>query len=69
MPRSFSVVIEVLLLVALLVVGVTGAAWFVLQGSDAAVACRGAHVVAARVLLGLVVAHVLAVASHLFELA
>jgi cytochrome b561 len=68
-PGGLFAVIEGLLLLALLVVGVTGAAWFVLQGSDEAVVCRGVHVVSARVLLGLIVAHVLAVASHLFELA
>lgn len=68
-PGGLFAVIEGLLLLALLVVGVTGAAWFVLQGSDAAVACRGVHVLAAHALLGLVIAHVLAVASHLFELA
>lgn len=62
-------VIEGLLLLALLVVGLTGAAWFLLQGSAEAVACRGAHIIAARVLVGLVVAHVLAVATHLLELA
>ena len=62
-------VIEGLLLLALLVVGITGAAWFLLQGSADALACRSAHVVAARVLVGLIVAHVLAVASHLLELA
>ncbi len=61
--------IEGLLLLALLIVGVTGAAWFVLQGSAEAVACRDAHIVAARVLVGLVLAHVLAVATHLVELA
>lgn len=61
--------IEGLLLLALLVVGITGAAWFLLQGSAEAVTCRGAHIVAARVLAGLIVAHVLAVATHLLELA
>lgn len=61
--------IEGLLLLALLVVGLTGAAWFVVQGSTEALACRDAHMVAARVLIGLVVAHVLAVATHLVELA
>ncbi|HET7202614.1 MAG TPA: cytochrome b/b6 domain-containing protein [Steroidobacteraceae bacterium] len=62
-------VIEGLLLLALLIVGVTGTAWILLQGSAEAVACRGAHIVAARVLVGLIVAHVLAVATHLVELA
>jgi len=60
--------IEGLLLVALLAVAITGAAWFALQGSAEAVAWRGHHVIAARVLIGLIVAHVLAVASHLLDL-
>jgi hypothetical protein len=62
-------VIEGLLLLALLAVALTGAAWFVTQGSDAAVTWRDAHVVTSRVLIGLIVAHVAAVASHLLELA
>jgi hypothetical protein len=60
--------IEGLLLIALLAVAITGAAWFALQGSAEAVAWRGHHVVAARVLVGLIVAHLLAVASHLLDL-
>ena len=62
-------VLEGLLLLALLLVALTGLAWFLLQGSAEALACRDVHVVGARVLLGLIVAHVLAVVSHLFELA
>jgi cytochrome b561 len=62
-------VIEGLLLLALLLVGISGAAWFLLQGSADAVAYRAVHVVSARVLAGLIVAHVLAVATHLLELA
>jgi cytochrome b561 len=62
-------VIEGLLLLALLVVGVTGVAWLALQGGAEALACRAVHIVAARVLIGLIVAHVLAVAIHLIELA
>ena len=62
-------VIEGLLLLALVVVGVTGAAWFMLQSSEHAIACRNVHIVGAHVLVGLIVAHVLAVATHLFELA
>ena len=61
--------IEGLLLLALLVVGLTGAGWFVLQGSAEALACRDVHIVAARVLIGLGLAHVLAVATQLVELA
>jgi cytochrome b561 len=62
-------VVEGLLLLALLFVGLSGAAWYGMQGSAEALACRAAHVVGARVLLGLIVAHVLAVAAHLRELA
>jgi hypothetical protein len=62
-------VIEGLLLLALLAVAATGAAWYLVQGSDAALAWRAQHIVAARILIGLIVAHVLAVASHLLELA
>lgn len=62
-------VIEGLLLLVLLLVAATGAAWLLLQGSPEALACRAIHVVAARVLIGLIVAHVLAVATHLLELA
>jgi cytochrome b561 len=62
-------VIEGLLLLALLVVGATGVTWLALQGGAEALACRAVHIVAARVLMGLIVAHVLAVAMHLIELA
>ena len=67
--RAMLVLASGYLFTALLVVALTGAAWFVLQGSAEAVACRAVHIVAARVLLGLIVAHVLAVASHVIELA
>jgi hypothetical protein len=60
--------IEGLLLVALLAVALTGAAWFALQGSAEAVAWRGHHILAARALIGLIIAHLLAVASHLLDL-
>jgi thiosulfate reductase cytochrome b subunit len=62
-------VIEGLLLCALLVVAVTGAGWWIAQGTSEALAWRDVHIVGARVLIGLIVAHVLAVATHLFELA
>ena len=61
--------IEGLLLLALLVAGVAGAGWFLAQGGDTALAWRSVHVVAARVLIGLVVLHVAAVASHLVDFA
>lgn len=62
-------VIEGLLLAILLLVAVTGVGWLVAQGSDAALDWRLAHVVGARLLIGLLVAHVVAVATHLLELA
>ena len=61
--------IEGLLLLALLVAGIAGAGWFMAQGGDTALAWRSVHVVAARVLIGLAVLHVMAVASHLADLA
>ena len=66
---GFYSVIEGLLLLALLVAGVAGAGWFLMQGGDTALAWRSVHVVAARVLIGLVVLHVAAVASHLADFA
>ena len=66
---GFYSVIEGLLLLALLVAGVAGAGWFLAQGGDTALAWRSVHVVAARVLIGLVVLHVAAVASHLVDFA
>ncbi len=61
-------VIEGLLLVAIVATGVTGAVWFLLQGSSDAIAWRGWHILAARALIGVGIAHVLAVASHLLDL-
>lgn len=60
--------IEGLALLVLLATAVTGAAWFFLDGSNAALACRSAHSVAAQALIGLVVAHVVTVSLHLVEL-
>jgi cytochrome b561 len=62
-------VIEGLLLLVLLVLGITGAAWFMWQGSAEAAQCRAVHIVGARVLIGLVLAHLFAVATHLVALA
>ena len=61
-------VIEGLLLAALLVVAISGAGWLLAQGTAASLDWRGVHVVGARVLIGLVLTHVVAVATHLFEL-
>jgi hypothetical protein len=60
-------VIEGLLLVAIVVTGATGAMWFLLQGSSDAIAWRGWHIASAWALIGVGIAHVLAVASHLLD--
>ncbi len=57
-----------MLLVALVVTALTGAMWFLLQGSSDAIAWRGWHILSARALIGVGIAHVLAVASHLLDL-
>lgn len=59
--------LEGLLLVLLVATAVTGAAWFVTQGSDAALAWRGYHALAARGLIGLLVMHVVSVSLHLLD--
>jgi hypothetical protein len=61
-------VIEGLALVALIATGATGAIWFLVQGTSDAMAWRGWHILSARVLIGVGIAHVLAVASHLLDL-
>ena len=61
--------IEGLLLIAFAVAALTGAAWFLANGSDAALDWRACHIVAARCLVGLAVLHILAVASHLLDFA
>ncbi|HTN47796.1 MAG TPA: cytochrome b/b6 domain-containing protein [Burkholderiaceae bacterium] len=60
--------IEGLLLLTLLVACVSGAFWFALQGSDAAVVARSAHRAVAHALIALLLAHVAAVALHLVDL-
>jgi hypothetical protein len=60
--------IEGLLLLALLAVAGTGTAWFALSGSDAAVAWRAVHIIAAQMFAVLLAAHVVAVALHLVDL-
>lgn len=61
--------IEGLALLALTATALTGAAWFLAHGSDAALGWRECHIAAARCLIGLVVLHILAVASHLLDFA
>jgi hypothetical protein len=60
--------IEGLLLILLLVTALTGAGWALAQGSHAALTWREVHIVAAQVLTGLIIAHVVAVATHLRDL-
>ena len=60
--------IEGLLLLALLVTALTGALWFLVRDADSAIAWRGQHVVAARALVALMVAHVIAVSLHFVDL-
>lgn len=60
--------IEGLLLIALLAAGLTGALWFAQQGTDAALAWRSAHGVAAWTFAGLLAAHVISVSLHLVDL-
>ncbi len=56
--------IEGLLLLALVATAATGALWYVAQGGDGAIVWRGHHILAARVFVGLFIAHVVAVALH-----
>ncbi len=60
--------IEGLLLLTLLATGATGALWFLTQGSADAITWRGLHIYSARALIGVGVAHVVAVATHLIDL-
>jgi len=60
--------LEGLLLGAVLAAGATGAAWFALQGADGVLAARAAHLVAVRVAAGLLLLHLLAVATHLVDM-
>ncbi len=59
--------IEGLLLLALVATAVSGAVWFLVQGSDAALAWHGWHTTAARVFAALLLLHVLAVSVHLLD--
>ncbi|MCU0977410.1 MAG: hypothetical protein MUC71_14045 [Steroidobacteraceae bacterium] len=60
--------IEGLLLIALLLTAVTGAAWFLLQGAETVLAWRQWHLYAARSLAGLMVVHAISVSLHLVDL-
>jgi hypothetical protein len=59
--------IEGLLLLALLAAGITGAAWFLVQGTETAVTLREAHIVVARACAALVLLHFVGVALHLLD--
>lgn len=59
--------IQGLLLITLLATALSGAGWLVADGSRAALAWREWHMVAANVFAWLLVAHVVASASHLLE--
>jgi hypothetical protein len=60
--------LEGLLLLALLATAASGALWFALQGSAAAVTLRALHIGAAQLFIVLAAAHVAAVALHLVDL-
>jgi hypothetical protein len=60
--------IEGLLLLALVVAALTGTLWFFTQGTDAAVAWRAHHILAARAFAVLFALHLVAVALHLVDL-
>lgn len=59
--------IEGLTLASLVVTALTGAAWLWTQGTADALAWREHHILAARVLIGAVLAHVLTVSLHLLD--
>lgn len=64
---GFFAMIEGLLLVAFIVTAASGAVWVLNQGTDLAMAWRGHHILAARTFTGLLILHLLAVASHLLD--
>jgi len=59
--------IEGLLLLAVFATAVTGAAWFVVQGSIAAAPWREAHILAARSATVLTLLHFIGVSLHLLD--
>ena len=59
--------VEGLLLAAFVLTAVSGAAWFLAQGSGDALAWREFHVYAARSVTGLLVLHVVTVSLHLLD--
>jgi hypothetical protein len=59
--------IEGLLLLALLATAITGAAWYLTQGSAEALAWRSQHALAVRALVALLVLHTVSVSLHLLD--
>jgi len=59
--------IEGALLAVFVLTAVSGAAWFITQGSGDALAWREVHVYAARSMTGLLVLHVVTVSLHLLD--
>lgn len=59
--------IEALLLLTLMATAITGLGWLLTEGGPTATDWGDLHVLAARATLGLMVAHVLAVSSHLLD--
>jgi hypothetical protein len=59
--------IEGLLLLALLATAMTGAAWYLTQGSAEALAWRGHHALAVRGLATLFVLHAVSASLHLLD--
>jgi hypothetical protein len=59
--------IEGLLLLALVAAGLTGALWFMTEGTSAAVGWREWHIVAARAAVALLALHVVSVSLHLLD--
>jgi len=58
-------IIEGLLLASLLATATSGVAWLLSQGAPLALDWRSAHLAASRCLIGLLLAHVVAVSLHL----
>jgi len=60
-------IIKGLLLLALLATGMSGALWLWHVGSQEAVAWREWHIVSAQIMIGVLVAHILATLAHLVD--
>lgn len=73
LPRSegggLNTALQGLVLLAMLSTALTGAGWFLAQGTDAALAWRGVHATFAHVLGGLVIAHAVTALAHVIDLA